>query len=394
MVPILPIVLACHFLAAFTVLGVPLFLPALLRGFHIAPASPWIGLLYTLPTVVMALSAPFWGRFADRYGCRLSLQRALLGLTLAFVLAGAAPSLPWLIMALFLQGLAGGTLAAANGYLYRHYPGEALAHALNWTQFSARLALLSAPPLLGLALGQDGIHAAQTLWLWLALLPLAGLLLSLGLPDDQHVHHATPSALPKRRGRASPSSAPADYGILLTLQFLFSFAMVTTFPYFLPYAQGWVRQPALIGVLYSWPHLLYLLLLPMVQRTRATRRPLAWGLGMLALSALWQGHLTTIAALLAARTLFGLGMLMTYIGLNRHIATRLRDHDAAYRLAQLDASAKWAGVAAGLCAAGLSARFSPAAPFIASAAAALAALALCLLFPFKEPCHDYRCPDA
>ena len=132
----------------------------------------------------------------------------------------------------------------------------------------------------------------------------------------------------------------------------------------------------------------------MVQRTRATRRPLAWGLGMLALSALWQGHLTTIAALLAARTLFGLGMLMTYIGLNRHIATRLRDHEAAYRLAQLDASAKWAGVAAGLCAAGLSARFSPAAPFIASAAAALATLALCLLFPFKEPCHDYRCPDA
>ncbi|HHK6097852.1 TPA: MFS transporter, partial [Edwardsiella piscicida] len=75
MAPILPIVLACHFLAAFTVLGVPLFLPTLLRGFSVAPDSPWIGLIATLPTVLMALSTPYWGRFADRYGRRRSLQR-------------------------------------------------------------------------------------------------------------------------------------------------------------------------------------------------------------------------------------------------------------------------------------------------------------------------------
>ncbi|EKS7793663.1 MFS transporter [Edwardsiella piscicida] len=391
MAPILPIVLACHFLAAFTVLGVPLFLPTLLRGFSVAPDSPWIGLIATLPTVLMALSTPYWGRFADRYGRRRSLQRALLGLALAFAWAGVAPSLPWLIAALALQGLAGGTLAAANGYLYRACPGERLAHALNWTQFSARLALLMAPPLIGAALEFAPLQA-QRLWLWLALLPLLALLLTRWLPDDRGPAWENGEDRPQR-GAAASTAAPAGYTLLRVQQILFSFAMVVTFPYFLPYAQPWVAGSAMVGALYSWPHLLYLLLLPPLHRTAASRHHLPLGLALLAIAALWQYALSGAAALLAARTLFGVGILLAYAGLNRRIAERLRAHDAAYRLAQLDAAGKWAGVGAGLCAALLSAQASPSAPFIASAVAALAALALCLVFPFKEPCHDHRCPD-
>ncbi|KGT88778.1 transporter, partial [Enterobacter cancerogenus] len=75
----LPVVMACHFLAAFTVLGVPLYLPRLLTSFGLSERSLWAGVLFSLPAVMTALSSAWWGRFADRFGRRLSLQRALTG---------------------------------------------------------------------------------------------------------------------------------------------------------------------------------------------------------------------------------------------------------------------------------------------------------------------------
>ena len=253
----LPVVLACHFLAAFTVLGVPLYLPRLLTSFGLSERSLWAGVLFSLPAVMTALSSAWWGRFADRFGRRLSLQRALTGLTLAFVLAGVSPSLPWLIVALALQGVAGGTLAAANGYLSLHLRGEDLAKALNWTQSSARLALLSAPPLMGaILMWQPDI--GHHLWLGLAVLPMCGLVVSLRLPPDP----VTESPAPETKHRQVKTTFPH----LWVIQFLFNFAMVVTFPYFLPYAANWLHSDVLIGVLYSWPHLIYLLLLPLWHR--------------------------------------------------------------------------------------------------------------------------------
>ncbi|MCT7655075.1 hypothetical protein MBH78_10935 [Oceanimonas sp. NS1] len=59
--PVLTAVLACHFMAAFSVLGMPLFLPRLLTEFGLGQTSPWVGALYSLPAILTALSAPLWG---------------------------------------------------------------------------------------------------------------------------------------------------------------------------------------------------------------------------------------------------------------------------------------------------------------------------------------------
>ena len=373
----LPAVLACHFLAAFTVLGVPLYLPRLLADFGVAASSPLTGALFSLPAVMTALTAGLWGRFADRYGRRLSLRRALAGLTLAFALAGAAPSLPWLAAALALQGLAGGTLAAANGYLSARLAPDALAKALNWTQFSARLALLCAPPLMGsmLMLFPD---LGQRLWLWLALLPLGGLALTLGLPADVTVSHTAPAA-PAAQGR------PLCH--LWAMQFLFNFAMVVTFPHFLPYAARWLSQDAAIGALYSWPHLVYLLLLPLLHRTGGGRNTFASGMLLIALSALWQALLDSPWPLLAARTLFGVGILLAYGGANRLLSEGIDRQRAGKQFGQIDAAGKWAGVAAGLCAGWLVAHGTPSAPFLASSAAALGAALIYLISPLRGLPH-------
>lgn len=374
----LPAVLACHFLAAFTVLGVPLYLPRLLADFHVPASSPLTGVLFSLPAVMTALTAGLWGRFADRYGRRLSLRRALFGLALAFALAGAAPSLPWLAAALALQGLAGGTLAAANGYLSASLAPGALAKALNWTQFSARLALLSAPPLIGAALTLFP-DLSQRLWLWLAILPLGGLLMTLGLPVDV-------TASQKVSAQAdAPARGPLRR--LWMMQFLFNFAMVVTFPYFLPYAARWLHQTLAIGALYSWPHLVYLLLLPLCHR--AVRGPGGFAAGMLliALSALWQALPGGPWALLAARTLFGVGVLLAYDGSNRLLSEAIDRRRAGRQFGQIDAAGKWAGVAAGLCAGWLVAHGSLTAPFLASMVAALAAALIYCFSPLKGSPH-------
>lgn len=358
------VVLTCHFLAAFTVLGVPLYLPRLLSGFGLGEQSPWAGVLFSLPAVMTALSAAWWGRFADRYGRRLSLQRALAGLTGAFLLAGFAPSLPWLIIALALQGLAGGTLAAANGYLSQHMQGDALAKALNWTQFSARLALLSAPPLIGAVLMLLP-HIGQHLWLGLSILPLAGLILSLKLPEDVTM---------SRKRVTSPTSTERPALLpLWTLQFLFNFAMVITFPYFLPYAAHWLHQEVVTGLFYSWPHLIYLLLLPLWHRLRGRSTFFVPGMLLMALAALWHGVLDDPATLLLARTLFGFGMLLAYSGANQLLSETIPRNSAGKQFGHIDAAGKWAGVAAGLSAGWLVAHFSLQAPWLASALAALGA---------------------
>ncbi|MEE3649927.1 MULTISPECIES: MFS transporter [unclassified Brenneria] len=380
---VLTVVLACHFLAAFTVLGVPLFLPTLLQGFGIHAESLWIGVLYSLPTVATALSAPLWGRFADRFGRRLSLQRALLGLTAAFVMAGLAPSLPWLIAALLLQGIAGGTLAAANGYLAVSLSGAALGNALNWTQFSARLALLCAPAGLGLLISATPVPTLR-LYLWLAVLPLAGFVLSLSLPLDDAPRH--PSSRPQPALPGEPRHPAAIR--LLSLQFLFNFAMVVTFPYFLPFAQHWLSGESRIGLFYSWPHLLYLLLLPLLQRVTASSGHLGYGLTLMVIAAFWHSVLDSAVALLAARTLFGIGILFGYNGINRLISQTIASHNAGHEFGRLDAAGKWAGVAAGLSAAWLCAHFSVSAPFIASGVVAGLALFIFLFSPFKESTYE------
>ena len=140
-------VLLGHYLSAFTALGVPLFLPRILAD--LAPGTPgWaIGVLFVLPTLCTALAAPFWGRLADRHGCRLSLLRAHAGLALGFLLAGLSPNLWTFVLALVIQGSFGGAMAASNAYLATQLDDGELSRALNWTQYSARLAMISGPVL-------------------------------------------------------------------------------------------------------------------------------------------------------------------------------------------------------------------------------------------------------
>lgn len=359
-------VLLGHYLSAFTALGVPLFLPRILADLGSAVPTWSIGVLYVLPTLCTALAAPLWGRLADRRGCRLSLLRAHAGLAAGFLLAGFSPNLAVFALALVVQGTFGGAMAASNAYLATQLQGEGLSRALNLTQYSARLAMLSGPVLIGL-LADAGLGIE--LYRYLAWLPLLAFALVLPLPAD--------APRPKRHPAGTPGATelPADLLRLLAVQFLFSFAMVVTFPYFMPYGEALgLNDDALIGLLYSLPHLVYLLALPWVQRLGGPLLPA--GLALLALGNLLQFLRLPAELLFALRLLAGLGMLLAFVGLHRCLAERRRAGGAGRLFGWFDASGKWAGTAAGLVAGLACQRYGVAMPFLIACLAALAALAV------------------
>ncbi|APO94788.1 MFS transporter [Xanthomonas vesicatoria] len=378
-------VLAAHYLAAFTALGMPLFLPQVLAELAPTAAVGWSGVLYVLPTLCTALTAGTWGRLADRYGRKRSLLRAQLGLALGFAIAGFAPSLSWLVVGLIVQGTCGGSLAAANAYLASQPQAGPLARALDWTQYSARLAMVSAPALLGLAIA---LGPAQSLYRALALLPLLAFALTWRLPADQPTARpraTAPSSSGTEQAARPSTAASALWPALLIAQFLFCFAMVVTFPYFIPYALArGAGHDALAGLLYSLPHLVYLVVLPWWRRGDGE----AWlipGLLLFALACLWQALLHDAIALAAARLLFGVGMLFGLRGLNRSLALVASGQGAGRLFGRFDACGKWAGVAAGAAAGALAQAAGPALPFLAAAvAAAGTALTVAVRFPSRR----------
>lgn len=384
-------VLACHFLAAFTVLGMPLYLPVLFTDLGLAANSPWIGFVFAWPTLLTALSGPLWGKVADRFGRRFSLIRALAGLSIAFVWVGVASSVPELVMALTLQGLMGGTLAAANSYLATTLPRETLSTNLNWTQFSARMALVTAP--LVLALGIQ-YFKLQHLYIVLATLPMLGALYAYTLPNDSHPLHA----LKASSGNASDNapcntSTPLQYAsatAVCSLQALFCFAMVVTFPYFLPYAAPGIASTTTIALLYVLPHLVYLLLQPLLKKHLPN-----WALNChlsmlaLALAACMQWQFNSGLALVVARVLFGVGIWLGYHGTHQLVAKSFQAARAGTWFGSLDSVGKLAGVAAGMAAGFAVNHMNLASPFLLSAVASLAAMPLVHQIQKKDQTHAH-----
>jgi MFS family permease len=370
---IVAVVMLCHFIASFAALGMPPFFALILqRSLH--NDAPFLaGAFYVVPTLLAALSAPWWGRLADRFGKKPLLLRAQLGLAASFLLAGFATSTSTFFMALVAQGLLGGTFAASNAYLATVANGATLTRSLTAMQWSARAALVAAPACIGLWVG---IGSPIELYRWLALLPLAAALLIAWLPAGGAP--AAKAAKPTAAGVAAPAT-PLQ---ICALQFVFVFATVTTFPYFIPDLQQ--RYPALsgatAGLLFGLPHLVYLITAPLLSR----RLGLKPSLGLLALafialtaSLLAQAAPITLSALAGWRLLMGVAMTAGFIGLHALVASVTHAGTAGHTFGRFESSNKWGGVAAGLAAGAAVSLAGPRSPFLLGAAPL--ALAVCLL---------------
>ncbi|MER6397614.1 MFS transporter [Kitasatospora sp. NPDC001603] len=384
-------VAACYFVASFAALGLPPYLTAILPALG-DPQGRWAGVLYIVPTVFSALGAPLWGRLADRFGRKRLLLRAQLGLTVSFLLAGAADSLPAFTLALVLQGFLGGTFAATNGYLAAALDGSKLSLALTLMQGSARAALVAAPILVGALSPWIDPHRQ---YLLMAVLPLtAALFLSL-LPEPDPAARGggpatdTGSGPGSDRAPTAAAARPAPIGLLYTFEFVFVFATVISFPYLISLAQE--RLPGVsgttTGILFALPHLCYLAFAARTH-TAFLARPhagIALGFGFVALGLAGHAAAHSLVAFVAVRLLLGAGLTLGLVCLSVLAAEAARGRAPGRMFGTLEFVSKGGAVAAGAVAALANGRFGAAAPVLVGTAAALlaATAAATLVFPTR-----------
>lgn len=352
-------VMICHFISAFAALGMPPFFALILDKSLHSNSVYLAGWFYIVPTLFAALSSPWWGKLSDRFGKKRLLIRAQLGLSASFLLAGFAGNSGIFLCALVLQGLLGGTFAASNAYLSSIVSGPALTRGLTAMQWSARAALVVAPVCVGWWVSTE---SPILLYRYLALLPLFGAICVALLPRGQA------TAEPKRAETMVAHPPEVTVRQIYAFQFIFVFATVVTFPYFIPDVQE--KFPSLAadwsGVLFGLPHLVYLVLALPLTRWLGKRHLLVTleiAYVLLLVSLLGQAQNLGIEWMVVWRLLMGLGMTMGFIVLHGMIASTLKHSSAGKTFGWLESSSKWGGVAAGLCAGLVAAQFGLQSPF-------------------------------
>ena len=116
-----------------------------------AAAVQWSGVAFGATFLAAALVSPLWGRMADRYGRKLILIRASLGMAIVMSLLGLAQNVWQLVGLRFLAGLVGGYASGATVMIATQTPRSRTGWALG-TLASGVMAGSLVGPLVGGAL--------------------------------------------------------------------------------------------------------------------------------------------------------------------------------------------------------------------------------------------------
>jgi len=146
----------CVFGAFTTIVAMTLLLPFLpLYVEHLGVSDPaavvqWSGIAFGATFLSAALTAPLWGRLGDRYGRKLMLIRASLGMAIAMSLIGLAENIWQLVLLRLLAGLLGGYASGATILVATQTPKLRSGWALGMLQAGIMAGSLAGPLIGGL----------------------------------------------------------------------------------------------------------------------------------------------------------------------------------------------------------------------------------------------------
>ncbi|PJX23053.1 MFS transporter [Advenella sp. S44] len=120
----------CLFGSFTTILAMTLILPILpvyIQNLGVTDPQAvvsWSGWIFSITFLAAGIMAPLWGRFADRYGRKLILIRASLGMAIGIALIGCAQTVWQLFWLRLLVGLLGGYASGATILVATQTPRE------------------------------------------------------------------------------------------------------------------------------------------------------------------------------------------------------------------------------------------------------------------------------
>ncbi|MFD1951543.1 MFS transporter [Sphingomonas arantia] len=340
-----------------TMVGMTLLLPFLplyveeLGASGLSEIAWWSGVAYAATFLTAAIVAPLWGRIGDRYGRKLTLIRASLGMAIAISLIGLAGNVWQLVALRALTGLLGGYASGSMTLVAVQTPREHNAWALGTLSSGIMAGSLVGPLVGGFLPPLMGIR--NIFYLSGAVISIAFLATALLIVEDKST--IGPRA-PKAIGNADRLDRPLVarmlmVGMLLTLA-NFSIEPILTIyvgslvePANVTIAAGLVMAAAALGSIVSAPHMGRL-----ADRIGPTR-VIAGGLTIAALLLVPQAFVTAEWQLLALRLMMGLalgGLLPCIASLVRHAVP----DQAAGTVLGLSTSAQYAGQVIGPLAGG------------------------------------------
>jgi EmrB/QacA subfamily drug resistance transporter len=123
-------------------------LPAMAKTFHADPLHMSVALTSYLISLSVFIPASGW--VADHFGARHVFRAAIVIFTIASVLCGVAPSLPFLVAARILQGRGGAMmLPVGRLVLLRSVSRAQMVAAMSWLTMPALIGPIMGPPLGG-----------------------------------------------------------------------------------------------------------------------------------------------------------------------------------------------------------------------------------------------------
>jgi MFS family permease len=132
------------------------FLPLYVRQLGVSSQSAviqWSGVAFSATFFGTALTAPIWGRLADRFGRKPMLVRAAIGMAIVMSLIGLAHNVYELVGLRLVAGLVGGYASASTVMIGTQAPRERAGWALGILSTGALTGNLVGPLIGGLLQG-------------------------------------------------------------------------------------------------------------------------------------------------------------------------------------------------------------------------------------------------
>lgn len=167
----------------------------------------WSGVAFGVTFLATAVTAPLWGKLADRFGRKPMLVRAAVGMAIVMSMIGLAHNVYELVALRFAAGLIGGYASAATVMIGTQAPPERSGWALGVLSTGALVGNLVGPLVGGLLPGLIGIRG--TFFAGGAMIAVAALLtIFLVREDFQRPVKATGAATSGAAAHAGGSRIP------------------------------------------------------------------------------------------------------------------------------------------------------------------------------------------